>query len=515
MRDAAPAASRFFGKSASPLRRKTLPRSGAPSQQAAPLFSREAFHGPRPTPFDKLVGDPPERLALLPPVAAMSIGSAGIGSGLDVASLVQQLVAADRAPTANRIDAIERKTKAEISAFGSLRSAFDTLRTAIGRLRSSDAVDARKATAEADAGFTASATAKAAIGTYNVEVLARASAHKIASSPCATASTTLGTGRLTITSGQTTLDVDIDAAHATLQGVRDAINKAAQGKGVAATIVQADDGARLVLSATATGAANALRIAASGGDGGLSALAYNPPAATTVTQLQPALDARVKVDGFERSSASDTIADMLEGVTLTLTAAAPGTVRKLTVAADPSVLRSAAKSFVNAWNTATNAMAATTRYDPATRVAAALNGDALVRGVGRDLRGQLGAAAAELKALGITIETNGTLKLDEAAFDAGLVKDPAAAARLFTSDASLAGGLDKSLDRLLDSDGLLKGRDEDLARRTKSVADQRAALDTRMSQLEARYRAQFVALDELMTRMQSTSSYLAQQLDKL
>ncbi|MFC5568988.1 flagellar filament capping protein FliD [Lysobacter yangpyeongensis] len=445
----------------------------------------------------------------------MSITSTGIGSGLDVASLVQQLVAADRAPTANRIDALESKTKAQISAFGALRSAFDSLRTAIGKLRSGDTVDARKATVQSDAGFTASATAKAAVGTYSVEVLARASAHKLASQAYAAADTSVGNGHLTITSGETTLEVDIDAEHATLQGVRDAINKAAQGKGVTATIVTADDGARLVLSATATGADNALAIAASGGDGGLSALAYAPPAATTMTQLQAATDAKVKVDGFVRSSASDTIGDMIEGVTLTLTEAEPGTVKQLTVATDPSVLRSAAKSFVSSWNSAINAMASTTKYDPATKVAAALNGDALVRGVARDLRGQLGDSVADLKALGITIDTNGTLKLDEAAFDAGMAKDPAAAARLFTADDGLAAGLDASLDHLLDSDGLLKSRDDDLASRTRSIADQRAALDTRMSALEARYRAQFVALDELMTRMQSTSSYLAQQLDKL
>lgn len=445
----------------------------------------------------------------------MALSSAGIGSGLDVASLVQQLVAAERAPTSNRIDATERRTKAEISAFGTLRSAFDGLRNAIAKLRSDDTVDARRTTVQAEAGFTASATAKAAIGIYNVEVLARASAHKLASAAHAASDSTIGTGHLTITSGETTIEVDVDAEHATLQGVRDAINKAAQGKGVVATIVTADDGARLVLSAEKTGLENALAISASGGDGGLSVVAYAPPAASTMTQLQAAADAKVKVDGFTRSSASDTITDMVEGVTLTLTEAAPGTVKTLTVAADASVLRGAAKSFVSTWNGAVNAMASTTKYDAATKTAAPLNGDALVRGVNRDLRGQLGAQAAELKSLGITIETNGTLKMDDAVFDAGMAKDPTVATRLFTAEDGLAAGLDESLDRLLDSDGLLKSRDEDLAARSKNITAQRDALDRRMSQLEERYRAQFVALDALMTQMQSTSSFLAQQLDQL
>ena len=445
----------------------------------------------------------------------MSIASTGIGSGLDVATLVQQLVSAERAPTANRIDSVERKTKAEISAFGSLRSAFDGLRNALTRLRSSDAADARKATVQAEAGFTATATAKAATGTYSVEVLARASAHKLASAAFASAETTVGTGRLTITSGATTLEVDIDAEHATLQGVRDAINKAAQGKGVAATIVQADDGAHLVLNSTSSGAENALRITASGGNGSLSAFAYNPPATGTMQQLQPAADARIKVDGFERSSASDTISDMIQGVTITVTEAAPGTVKTLTVSADPSVLRTAAKTFVSAYNASINTIGTVTKYDATTKVAAALNGDALMRGVNQDLRSQIGNAVNDLKALGITIEANGTLKMDDAAFDAGLAKDAGVARRLFASDDGLAADLQASLDRLLASDGVLKSRDDNLSRRTRSIADQRTALDERMGQLEARYRAQFVALDELMAKMQSTSDYLAQQLANL
>lgn len=445
----------------------------------------------------------------------MSIVSTGIGSGLDVATLVQQLVAAERAPTANRIDTVERRTKAEISAFGSLRSAFDGLRNALTRLRSTDAADARKATVQAEAGFTATATPKAAIGTYSIEVLARASAHKLASAAFASAETTIGTGHLTITSGDTTLEVDIDAEHATLQGVRDAINKAAQGQGVAATIVQADDGAHLVLNATSTGAANALRITASGGNGALAAFAYDPPAASTMQQLQAAGDARIKVDGFERSSASDIVGDMIQGVTITVTEAAPGTVKSLTVAADSSVLRAAAKSFVTAYNASINTIASVTKYDATTKVAAALNGDALMRGVNQDLRNQLGNAVNDLKALGITIDANGTLKMDDAAFDAGLAKDPAVAKRLFASDDGLAADLQASMDRLLATDGVLKSRDDNLSRRSKSITEQRTALDERMSQLEERYRAQFVALDELMSKMQSTSSYLAQQLANL
>lgn len=444
----------------------------------------------------------------------MSITSTGIGSGLDVNTLVSQLVTAERSPTAARIDAFEKKTKAEISAFGTLRSTLDGLRTAIGKLRLPETVQARKASVPEGAHFSVTTTSDAAIGRYDVEVLALSSAHKLASTPFATQQTPVGTGKLTIASGDTTIAVDIDATHNTLDGVRDAINKAAGGKGVVATIVQADDGAHLVLSATQTGAANALHITASGGDGGLAVFA-NASAPNTMQQLEAATDARIKVDGFERSSPTNTIADLVEGVSFTLTKAEPGTTQTLTVAADSSVLRTAAKAFVSSYNSATTALKSVSRYDAATKVAAPLNGDPLVRGVSRDLRAQVGEQVEDLKALGITVGADGLLKMDDAAFDAAMAKDAAPAARLFTGDDSLSAHLDQSLDRLLDDDGLLHDRDQGLSARTKSIAKQRDDLDTRMTQVEARYRAQFVALDGLMTQMQSISSYLTQQLSNL
>lgn len=446
----------------------------------------------------------------------MSVGSVGsVGSGLDINSIVSQLVAAERAPTAGRIDRTERQTKAQISAIGILRSAFDSLRTAIGKLSSNDAAQARKTSVQVDAGFSASASTGGAIGIYQVEVIALATAHKLSSTPYAATDTVVGTGQLTLTSGTTIVNVTIDATNNTLAGIRDAINTAAAGKGVTATIVTANDGAHLVLGATDTGAANALKVTASGGDGGLAGLSYDPPSATTMTQLSAAADASVKVDGLLRSSASNTITDMLQGVSLTLTKAMPGIIKELTVASDPSVLRSAAKGFVTAYNAALSAIASTTKYDPTTKVAAALNGDAFVRGSSRDLRGQLSASVNDLKTLGISIDLEGKLTMDDAKFDAAIAKDPSPATRLFTADGSLAASLETSLGRLLDNDGLFDSRSDDLTRRTKSIGDQRVMLDRRMGQVEARFRAQFVALDGLMANLQTTSSFLTQQLAQL
>lgn len=438
-----------------------------------------------------------------------TIGTAG---KLDVQTMVEQLVAADRAQPDARYDRTERQITAQVSAIGTLRSAFSTLSTAINALSSKTAALARKVTLPSEANFAASASAGAAVGSYQIEVIALASAQKLTSGAFG-ADSRIGTGQLTFSAGDTTLTVDIDDSNNTLAGIRDAINAKAGGKTVSASIVTGDDGAHLVLNAVDSGTAGALTVAASGGDGGLSALAYDPQGGSALSELVAASDARVKVDGFERTSSSNTLTDMISGVSLTLTKAEPGTVRDLVIAADGSTQRTAAKNFVSAYNAALSAIATTTSYNTATKTAAALNGDSMPRNASRQLRDTVSENVSDLKALGITINKDGTLKMDDAAFDAGALKDPTAAARLFDGGSSgLAGKLDAAVDRLIDPDGLLDNRSDSLDARSKTLARQRDTLDFQMSQAESRYRTQFTALDVLLTSLQSSSDYLTQQL---
>ncbi|TCZ81452.1 flagellar filament capping protein FliD [Lysobacter sp. N42] len=436
----------------------------------------------------------------------------GVGSGLDVASLVQQLVSAERGPADARLDRTDRRLKAEISALGTLRSAFSSLKSAAATLASRESSLARKATVPEGSGFVATAGTSAALGRYQVEVRTLASAHKLTSAAHASADAAVGTGRLTIVSGGTTIEVDVDPGANSLSSIRDAINAKAAGKGVSATLVRADDGHHLVLTATETGTSNALRITASGGDGGLAALAYDPPAASTMVS-RDATDALIRIDGMDRTSASNTITDALAGVTLTLTKAEPGTVRELSIGSDTAAQKNAAKNFVNAFNASVASIATHTAYNTSTGVAAALNGDAMVRGVSRDMRELVSSNVSDLKAAGITINKDGTLKLDEAAFDAAIAKDPQLAARLFGSEpSSLAKRIEAMFDTVLASDGALTARSEGLDRRTRTLTKERADLDLRMKAVETRYRAQFTALDTLMTRLNSSMTFLQQQL---
>lgn len=444
----------------------------------------------------------------------MAIG--GVGSGLDVASIVQQLVSAERAPADGRLDRSSRRVTAEVSAVGMLRGAFSALKTALTTVTSRESATARLATVAADSGFSASAGITAAVGIAQVEVRALAVAHKLSSLAYLNSSTAVGTGTLAITAGDTSISLTLDSTNNSLTAVRDAINTAAAGKGVSASIITADDGAHLVLTALDTGTSKAIKITQSGGDGGLATLAFDPPAASSMTQASLAADAVVRVDGLERTSASNVIGDLVTGVTLTLTKAAPGVTRELKVASDSVAQRNAVKSFVTAYNASITAIGTVTSYNTTTQVAAALAGDSMVRGLSSQLRGQVSAQVTDLKAAGITINKDGTLKMDDGAFDAAIQKDPALSDRLFGSGAtSFASTLKTSVTAILVDDGPIGGRTDALNTRTKFIAKQRTELDFRMTKVEQRYRAQFTGLDSMITRLQSSSNFLQQQLARL
>ncbi|HET6397064.1 MAG TPA: flagellar filament capping protein FliD [Pseudoxanthomonas sp.] len=443
-----------------------------------------------------------------------TISFSGLGSGLDINGLVSQLVAAERAPAENRINASAGRINSQLSALGTIKSALGSLQSALDKLRTGADTPAFKTTVPEGAGFTASAGSTAAAGRYEVEVLALAQTHKLASGAFA-ADQAVGTGTLHITAGETAFDVEI-GEDATLADIAAAINRAAGGKGVTASVVNADDGQHLVLNATESGSAGALTVTASGGDGGLAALAYDPDGAQALDEVVAATDARVKVDGFERTANSNTVSDLVPGLTLGLTEAKPGERFTLQVAGDQSGLKSNLQALVSAFNAANGVLRSTSAYNAETGRASALTGDAMVRGLQQQLRGMVGGYASELKALGVSIATDGTLSVEASKLDAALAADPDGVRRLFGKDGALSSRLETTLKATLDATtGTLTQRTGSLNRQIEGLSDQMDALDRRMEAVEARYLAQFTAMDTLVAQMQGTSSYLSQQLASL
>lgn len=441
-----------------------------------------------------------------------TITSAGIGSGLNVTELVGQLVAAERAPADNRLKAMETSTKAQISAFGSIKSALSGVESALKKLDGAGGLPGRKATVGADAGFTASAGTSAALGAYSVIVEKLATAHKLQSAAAASDSQ-IGNGTLTLKVGDgDAFDVTIEAGKGTLADIRDAINAQAAGKGVSATLINGTSGQVLVLNSSTTGSAGALTISASGGNGGLSVLATS---GGTMTEVTAAQDAVVQVDGITRTSSSNTVADLVDGITLNLTKAKPGEAFSLEVASDASTLKASMLGFISAYNTALGALRTQSAAGGEGKTAGPLSGDAAPRAITASLRNAIGNNYAELSALGLKTAVDGSLSLDGTKFDTALAANPGAVKNLLGEEASFGKSMRDMLHNYVGNQGLLADRSKTLDDRMKSVTQQRTNLDARMERLEASYRRQFTALDAMMAQMQSTSSYITQQLGAL
>ncbi len=453
-----------------------------------------------------------------------SISSPGVGSGLDIAGLVQQLVAAEGTPVKARIDRDEARTRAELSAYGSLKSALSELADALEGMQDPAAFLARKARSGDDTVFTASVSSSAVPARYSVEVLELAQAHKLTSGAFAGADALVGTGTLTITVGAASFSVEIGDGAGTLDGIRDAINAAADNTGVLATIVNAADGSHLVLAAEDTGSEHAVTVTQSGGDGGLAAIEYDPANGLAgLTESAAASDARVLIDGFEVVSAGNTVSGAIDGVTIDLQGAAPGEPTELVIENDTAAVSKTLHEFADAWNRLVAKFDELTAFNPETGIAAPLQGDASVRAMRVQLRRELGTPFESatlpfrmLSEIGIETGVDGKLTVDDARLSEVLASDFQRVGRLFTAaDGGFARRLHERVDGMLAADGMLEIRRDGLNDRMDDIADRRTALDDRLAALEARLFKQFNALDSLLGQLSATSNYLTQQLANL
>ncbi|MDX1654447.1 MAG: flagellar filament capping protein FliD [Candidatus Competibacteraceae bacterium] len=392
---------------------------------------------------------------------AGGISVMGMGSGLDINNLVSGLVEAEAAPQRSRLDKSEARLTTELSAVGTLKGALADFQDTVLRLNSTSKFQTIKATVGDDSLLGASAIASAQPASYAIEIEQLAQAQKLASETFAEVTSTVGTGTLTFSFGSYdgdnntfTANVDrppqtvtIDASNNTLAGVRDAINQA--DIGVQASIINDGTGYRLVTTATDTGAANGLKISVADGDGndldtaGLSQLAFDPTAGAgsgkNLTQTVAALDAKLWVDGIQVTGTSNTLAGVVQGVTLNLKSAQPGTTTTLNVAHDTGKVTELLEGFVESYNELIGTIDNLTRFDPASGDKGPLLGDAGARTIVSQLRSIIGARVPgaeegtlrSLADLGIITQRDGTLGLDQDKLAKAIQLDPEGIAPLF------------------------------------------------------------------------------------
>lgn len=367
----------------------------------------------------------------------MALSSAGIGSGLDVSGIVSQLMALEQRPL-TLLGTREAKYQAQLSAYGSLKGALSTFQSAVASLATPAKFSAVKASIAEATVATVTATSSAAPATYSLEVQTLAQAQKLKSGTYAATTTAIGTGKLTISFGtysadtftlnpdKATKEITIAAGQNSLAGIRDAINAA--NAGVTAGIVNDGTGYRLTISSKDTGVANALRIAVTDDDttntdmSGLSQLAFDARTVSGVmnlTQTAAAMNATVVIDGITITKASNTITDAIEGVTLNLLKTNPAAATTMTIARDTAGVQTAVQSFVKAYNDLNKTITDLSKYDAVNKQASTLTGEPTVRTVQTQLRATFntalstaGGGLTTLSDIGITFQTDGTLKLD-------------------------------------------------------------------------------------------------------
>jgi len=438
-----------------------------------------------------------------------TISSTGIGSGLDIDSLVSKLVAAERSSGQTRIDNKKGKLTEQFSAMAQLMGGMSAFQSSLNSLVSAGSFTSRKVSVSDEKAFTAKAGSSAAAGSYDVQIEQLAKSAQRGSDAFALASTQVGTGTLTISVGASSFSIEVGAGGNSLANIRDAINKSAKNTGVQVSLLTDVEGTHLVLTSMKTGADRALTVTASGGDGGLETF-------ENMEVRSEAQDAILFVSGYEIHSGSNTVSNAIEGVTLTLKAPTEeGSTVLLGVERDDVAIQDAAKKFVDSYNSLAGTMKSLSRYDASTEAAGALLGDAMLRNVDSQVRKLISSPVAgvngnytTLASLGITTQADGTLKLDTVRFNAALAANPGAVSDIFTSDNGVAVKLANFMGSKTSATGELTVRSSNITDTLVDLKDQQDALNARMKVIEQRYFKQFNALDTMLAQMNTTATSL-------
>ncbi|QIT55710.1 flagellar filament capping protein FliD [Aquisalimonas sp. 2447] len=392
-----------------------------------------------------------------------TISSLGVGSGLDIRGIVDDLVQAERAPQENRLNRQEERLETELSAMGQVESALGQFREAVQAAQGGFETIAADSTSDA---VSVSAGDDAEPGSVELDVQQLARGQSLAVGPEGVErDEQLGGGSLTFRFGEVTpgeeggvedftpsdsrgtVSINIDPAESSLEEIRDAVN-AADG-GVRASIVNDGTQDRLVFNSTDTGADSGFVVDVDADDAGgqLEALAFNEDNAASALLNRSAQDAELSVDGLAITRSSNELDDILPGTSITLdgTTDGPATV---SVSEDSSGAAEGVQAFVEGFNELQTQINELTRFDPETEESGPLNGDPLLRGLTSQLRNELtqpldeleGRAVRSLADVGILTTREGTLELDEARLEDALQEDPRAVEALFSQSTGLVEG---------------------------------------------------------------------------
>lgn len=456
-----------------------------------------------------------------------TISTLGIGSGLDLASILDSLQTSEKAAL-TPISTQQSSYTAKLSAYGTLKSALTTFQTANTTLNNADLFSTTKTTSSSSA-FSATTAAGAVAGKYTVSVSQLAAAQTLTSAVQTSNTTALATTDSTLTfqnaKGDAAVSVSIPAGTSSLTGIRDAINKSAAG--VTASIIKTGDGSyRLSMTSKETGTDNAVTVAVTGDSAIQSMLSYDGTSSSNMTQSVEAKNSQLTVNNVAIENSSNTISDALEGITLNLNDVTTGN-QTLTITSDTSKASSAITAWANAYNTLQDSFASLTKYtavDVGTSAQdtsnGALLGDSTLRTIQSQLKTMLTNAQSSstyksLAQIGVTSDpSTGELEVDDDKLTAALTSDQDGVKAMIIGDGKtngIATTIATNITGWLSSSGILQAATDGVSKTLNNLTTQYNAASTRIDATIARYKTQFTALDVMMSKLNSTSSYLTSQ----
>lgn len=485
-----------------------------------------------------------------------AISSLGIGSGLDTATMLTQMKAAEQTRL-NPYTNLQKKYEGKISAWGKISSALTSLQTNVKKLNGEAFNTLNVSDNKA---FKATATADAAADAHDVIVMQLAVSHKLRTTGYESADEGLGekngaTRTVTITQENgKELKVELKDDETSLNQIAKAINK--QDGDVRASVQRTDDGYQLVLSSRTSGTDGKMSVSVEGdsrlGDilntsnGGREINADEEETASGgMILVTAAQDARVKVDGITYTRSSNSITDIIDGVTLNLKSVSEnGASEQLTLSVDNSAIKSTLQDFVKQYNNLLSLTSSSSKYVPADTTSladdtvattssenGALMGDGTLRGLVGELRsavngvyGDRSADYSTLASLGISIDAStGQMTLDEKKLEAAIADDPDQIGQMFKGhggEEGIATTLNDIITRYVgDSDnkidGVIKNTTDSLDEQVKQVKEQIAKTQKLIDAQVERYRVQFENLDATMSQLNNLSNQLTSILSTI
>lgn len=463
-------------------------------------------------------------------MASPITSTTGIGSGLNIGSIVEALVNSDTAAKQAQITRQTTNNKAYISGVGALKSALAAYQASMAKLNSSTApaFNAYAATSANENVLKATASNTAVPGTYEVNVSQLATGSKVASRLYTTAeggaATLIPKGDLTIEQNGKPYTVSIGDG-ATLQSVRDSINDALASNGISANIINEAGGARLVLGSTTTGALSDITV--SGGATGINIDGTMPMTANGPGYISGlAQDAKLTIDGLAVTSKSNTVENAISGITLDLVAvSSSAATTKVTVGANNDGLKASVQQFVDAYNTmvrAVNALTATSTDADGNTVLGSLTGDPTTRSLLADIRSELatigsGDRLTSLSQLGINTQKDGTLEFNGTKFTAAMndKKLGSEVQELFTGTNGVFERMNKAIDPYIKTDGVLTSRTNNLNALQKRLDQQQEDLDRRVELLTASLTKKYIAMDTVVGKLKAQANSITSIFDAI